>query len=103
MNFAATSPGALQAVGVSRANVSLATLLDVNANRVASAVDVLLDNRGDNDAFVLFGGSDLVVTVATGVRIPAGSMAVYSKGNALNMDVIGAGATSLAIHLGSGS
>lgn len=98
-NFAAVRAGQTVAVSTVAAAVALA---GTDANAVASAQDVLIDNRGTADAFVLFGGPDVSVSVATGVRVPAGAMAIYGKANATHIAVLGQGITSLALHLGEG-
>lgn len=79
-----------------------ATSLGGDDKLVAAATDVLIDNRGDFDAYIKFGPTDAVVSKATGVRIPAGSLAIYGKGNATHIAVIGDGVTSLTVHLGEG-
>lgn len=102
MNFDATRPGALIAVTTGNQNVSLTTLLGVSAAVVASAPDVLFDNRGGADCYVLFGDASTVVTSGTGVRVPAGAMPLFGKGSATHIAVIGAAVTSLMVHLGKG-
>ena len=103
MNFNATSLGAVVNVTTGNQPVDLATLFNIPSLRVSSASDVLIDNRGNFDAYILFGGSDAVAAATTCVRVPAGSMTTYGKGNALFMAVIGDGATTLVLHLGQGS
>lgn len=102
-NFTAVRPGAVQAVTGQNQNIDLAALLNLDAAVVAAASDVLLDNFGPFDAYILFGGPNDAVTTQNGVRIPAGSVVPYGKGNALRLAVIGDGATSLKVHLGTGA
>lgn len=97
-NFTATRPGKTIAVGTSNA----ATQLDADLNMAASASDVLIDNRGPADAYVLFGSSQAAATAATAVRIPAGSIAIYGKGSATHIATIAGAATTLTVHLGEG-
>ena len=97
-NFAATRAG--MAVPVTTASVNWS--LGADARLVGAATDVLIDNRGTADAYVVFGGDGAVVTVATGLRIPPGSQQIYAKGNTTNMAVIGGAATNLVLHLGAG-
>lgn len=95
-NFTATRDGLT--IAVTTALVA-ATALGADAS---SATDALIDNRGNYDAYIKFGAADVAVGITTGVRIPAGSLAIYGKGNATHIAVIGDGATSLTVHLGEG-
>lgn len=97
-NFSATRDGLAIAVTTG----SLATQLSADLVVAAAAPDALIDARGSFDSYIKFGGPDVTVTIATGVRIPAGSMGLYGKGNATHMAAIGDGATQLVVHLGEG-
>lgn len=98
INFAAVRPGVVHAVTAAAQAFPLSTDLRL----AVAADDVLVDNRGDFDAFILFGDENGTVDKATGVRIIAGTIGVYGKGSATHIIVIGDGATQLVTHLGRG-
>lgn len=97
-NFTATRSGL--AIAVTAASV--AVQLNADLNIAQAAPDVLIDNRGNADCYIRFGVAGDVATVATGVRIPAGSIAIYGKASATHIAVIGDAATALVVHLGEG-
>lgn len=95
--------------GAAAAGLPIAVTTDSNPfslgsdkGRVQSAPDVLIDNRGTSDCYIRFGASDVVVDVATGLRVPAKAMVIYSKGTATHIAAIGDQTTSLVVHLGEG-
>jgi len=98
-NFPATRDGIPIPVTTAANTLPLGTETDL----ARQAADALIDGRGDYDSFIKFGGPDVTVTKATGLRIPAGSIGIYGKGNATHVAVIGDGATSLVVHLGEGA
>lgn len=97
-NFTATRDG----VAIAVTAASAVTQLNPDLNIAASAPDVLIDNRGNSDCYIKFGSADVSASAALGLRLPAGSIAIYGKANATHIAVIGAAATSLVVHLGEG-
>lgn len=67
-----------------------------------AAVDWLFDNRGGAACYVVAGDSGVGAATVLSIRIPAGAMAVWSKGNSSHFSVIGDGATTLVAHAGVG-
>lgn len=94
-NFSATRPG--QVIPVTTAAVP-----HLLASDSRHAGDVMLDNRGNADAFIMFGASDVSTDKATGVRVLAGTMIILGKSSATHIAVIGDAATSLTLHYGKG-
>jgi hypothetical protein len=97
-NFTATRDGLTIPVNT----VSTATQLHADLTIAAAAPDMLVDNRGGADCYMKAGAADVSTTVGTGIRIPAGSMGLYGKGNATHVAFKGDAATSVVVHLGEG-
>ena len=98
-NFTATRAGKTIAV-----TTGSAPAVPISDDATASgATEVLVDCRGDYDVAFMFGGPDVTVTWATGIRIPAGSVAPFGKGSATHIAVIAKdGASSVTLHVGTG-
>lgn len=97
-NFPATRDGI--AISASTTSGSTPTPLGQGAE---TAMDALLDNRGNYDWYVKFGDSAVTVTKATGIRVPAGAQATYRKNNATHVAVVADGNSAGVVHLGEGS
>jgi len=97
-NFPATRDG----IAIAATAAATTTQLGTDTSLALAAVDALVDNRGDYDAYIKFVKAGGSVTKATGLRIPAGSIGIYGKSDATHIAVIGDGSTSLVVHLGEG-
>ena len=81
---------------------SATTPLHTNPNMARAAQDVLVDNRGTADAYIRV-GDDTVSASTLCVRVPAGAVLAFSKGQFTHIAAITAsGTTSLVVHLGEG-
>lgn len=81
---------------------SAITALHSNPVVAAQAADALVDNRGTADACIRFGGAEETATDLC-VRVPAGAMLAFAKGNATHIAAkTAAGTTNLVVHIGEG-
>lgn len=96
------SGGQRAGVAIAVTTSSVASALHGDLALARAAADVSVDNRGAADAYIAFGGADVTVAVATGLRVPAGAIVVLGTGAATHVACISAAATSLVLHLGEG-
>lgn len=79
------------------------TAIDAAAGTLPT-LDVLVDNRGSSDIFVVFGKASPVLTATeANLRVPAGSMYIFRKNDATHMAAVTASGTSTVyVHKGEG-
>jgi len=89
-----------QAVNVTNASQ---TVLLVDVEDVYLQTDVMVDNPGPNDVFILAGDSAVTATTLS-MRVPANSVQPYYKGNAKHVALVcrDGQTQSVVVHVGGG-
>jgi len=68
-----------------------------------NAEDIVIDNRGSVDVFVLLGGATAAASTSLSTRVPVGAIMSFAKGGATHISVaVASGTPNLVVHFGEG-